>query len=246
MNHLRVVMQPIRRGGPGGRAIVGGFELDFSRRGVAVAPPITDAALEVELSCVLITKIREDERTDPEPFATLTGTLSCDATGTLFSLDETPPQNPPPSDVVEQDGHRRPRRKLTLKTPDGTEVPLFFPDSMQVPFGFVEVTAKLTVNGELHADAEHNDTLDVPLLPLRLTHAIFNFVDGDGQPLRGVNAEYEDSNGEQVSATTDDFGDVYLDAQLGQTYSLVQVLPADDDRVAVVETSVSGDNVAVA
>jgi hypothetical protein len=245
MRHLRVVMDPIQTTGASGRRVVRGFLLDFSSLGRAVGPTLVDAAVTIELSCVLITKIRADERSAPEPLATLTGTLSADGASTQFSLDAASPDSSL-GEVLEQGGHRRPRRKLMIELRDGSKRPLLLPDTMQVPRGFMEVSAKLTVNGEVHADVDQNEILDVPLLPLSFSHALFNFVDSSGQPLAQLNAEFEVSGGEPIAATTDDFGDLFLDASEGQTYTLLQVLPAEDDRVAVMETSVSEDAQAVA
>jgi len=148
--------------------------------------------------------------------------------------------------VVEQDGHRRPRRKLFAKFPDGSQVALLLPDLMQVPTGFMEVMAKLTVDGDVHADVDQNEVLDVPLLPLSATNAVFHFVDGNDQALAQVTASFQSATGEQLQATTDDFGEVYLDASQGQSYTLVEVLPADDDRVAVVEAGISDEGTALA
>jgi len=117
---------------------------------------------------------------------------------------------------------------------------------MQVPSGFMEVTAKLSVNGEVHGESTQNEILDVPLLPLSVTHAIFHFVDNGNQPLQQITAQFQVSTGEEQEATTDDFGEVYLDAAQEQSYTLLQVLPAEDDRLAVVETSLDADSVAVA
>ena len=131
MRQLRVLMQPIRTEGPGGRAIVSGFELDFSPLGRATVPAVDQATAMLEL------------------------------------------------------------------------------------------------------------------LPLRLTHAVFELVDGAGKPLQQVAASFQASDGEAVEATTDDFGEIFLDGAQGQTYSLLELLPADDDRVAVIETRVD-ENVTVA
>jgi hypothetical protein len=237
MRHLRVVMDPIQTTGASGRMVVRGFLLDFSSLGRAVGPTLVDAAATIELSCVLITKIRADERSAPEPLATLTGTLTADAASMQFTMDGVS-QDPSLGEVLLQEGHRRPRRKLVVELRDGRQRPLLLPDTMQVPTGFMEVSVKLTVNGEVHADVDQNEILDVPLLPLSFSHALFNFVDSSGQPLAQLNAEFEVSSGEQIEAATDDFGDVFLDASEGQTYKLLQVLPAEDDRVAVMETSV--------
>ena len=226
--------------------MVVGFELGLTPLGRATGPAVDQAPTTLELSCVLVSKIRLDERSEPEQLATFTGTLSVGNGGTDFVLDGPPQQDPTLTDVVEQDGHRRPRRKLLATMPDGSELPLLLPDLMQVPFGFMEVMAKLTVNGDVHADVDKNEVLDVPLLPLSLTHAVYFFVDGNGDPLSQFTASFQSSEGEQLEATTDDFGELFLDAAQGQSYTLLDVLPADDDRVAVVETNVSDHETAVA
>jgi hypothetical protein len=246
MRQLRGLMQPIRTEGPSGRAVVGAFALDFSQLGRALGPVIDGTPTTVELSCVRIDKIRLDERSEPVALATLSGTLSLSAGGASFVLDGSPTQDASLTDVVEQDGHRRPRRKLLAKLPDGSELPLLLPDLMQVESAFMEVTAKLTVGGDVHADESLNEVLDVPLLPLSLTHAIFHFVDGNGEPLKQVAASFQSSTGETLQATTDDFGELYLDATAEQSYTLLEALPADDERVAVVETSLNSRDSAVA
>jgi len=245
MRQLRVLMQPIRTEGPGGRAIVSGFELDFSPLGRAIGPVVDRATAVLELSCLLVSKIRQDERSPAVPLATLNGTLSVGPRGADFTLSAPPRQAGNLTDPVESGGHRRPRRSLIFRLPDATEQRLLLPDSMQVTSGLMEVMAKLTVNGDVHADIDKNEVLDVPLLPLRLTHAVFELVDGAGQPLKQVAASFRASDGQTLEATTDDFGEIFLDAAQGQTYSLLELLPAGDDRVAVVETRVDED-VAVA
>jgi hypothetical protein len=238
MRQLRVLMQPIRTEGPGGRAIVSGFDLDFSPLGRATGPALDQATAIVELSCILISKIRRDERSEPVPLVTLSGTLSVGLGGVDFTLAAPPQQPGNLTDPIESDGHRRPRRRLLLRLSDATELPLLLPDLVQVTSGFMQITAKLTVNGDVHADVDQNEVLDVPLLPLRLTHAVFELVDGAGQPLKQVTASFETSEGETLEATTDDFGEIFLDGAQGQTYSLLELLPSDDDRVAVVETRI--------
>lgn len=245
MRQLRVLMQPIRTEGPGGRAIVSGFELGFSPLGRATGPTVDEASAVLELSCVLVSKIRQDERSPPAPLATLSGTLAAGAGGVDFALAGPPQQSGNLTDTVESGGHRRPRRRLLLRLPDTTELPLLLPDLVQVTSGLMEVVAKLTVNGDVHADVDKNEVLDVPLLPLRLTHAVFELVDGAGKPLKQVAASFQSSEGDTLQATTDDFGEIFLDGARGQTYSLVELLPADDDRVAVVETRVD-EGIAVA
>jgi hypothetical protein len=242
MRQVRVVMMPIETTARGGRTIVTGLELNFQCLGRAVGGKLDAAAAKVELSCVLISKIRQDERGVPEPLATLNGTLTSDGTSVAFSLIEPVEVDPSLSELVEEGGHRRPRRKLRLRLASGQDLPLLLPDAQQVRSGHLEVMAKLTIAGEVHADETQNDVLDVPLLPLSLTHAVFHFVDSNDEPLQGVTVELDVSTGEKIQATTDDFGEIYLDAALGQTHTLSQILPADDARVAVVETSISADS----
>lgn len=235
-------MTPIETTARGGRTIVAGFQLGFQRLGRAVGPTLDAAETKVELSCVLISKIRADERSAPEPLATVNGTLTSDGASLDFALIEPLESDPSRSELVEDDGHRRPRRRLQLRLASGKDFVLLLPDTVQVRSGHMEIMAKLTVAGDVHADETQNDVLDVPLLPLSLTHAVFHFVDSNDEPLKQVSVEFDVSTGEKIQATTDDFGEIYLDAALGQTHTLSQVLPADDDRVAVVETSLSADS----
>jgi hypothetical protein len=244
--NLRVVMAPLRSEVPDGRAIVAGFELAFGRRGRAVGAAVVKAATKIELVGELIKNVRLDERAEPVALGTLNGELSTDAATSLFVNDGPIEQDASLDETFEQDGHRRPRRRLLVKIPDGDELELFLPDSLQVSSGHLEIKAKLTVSGALHADVDANDTLDVPLLPLRLTHAVFKFVDSAGKPLAGLSAEFEKSDGSKIEATADDFGELFLDASNKQTYRLVDTLPAEDERVAVLETSLTGGDTGIA
>ncbi len=246
MRHLRVVMVPKRSVGGGGAAIVSGFSLTFSRLGHAVGPVLFQASAAVELSCVLIDKIRADERGEPVPLATLRGQLSADPSGSELSLSEPVAQDPALSEVFEHEGHRRPRRRLLVEIGRAPPLELLLPDEMQVTSGFMEVTAKLSVNGEVHADETQNEVLDVPLLPLKLTHALFHFVDSAGEPLAQRTVVFQESAGETFEAVTDDFGEIYLDASRGQRFTVVNLLPAGEAPVAIVETQVSDSASAVA
>jgi hypothetical protein len=195
---------------------------------------------------VLITKVRIDERSAPEPLATLQGQVTSSPSGGEFLLTGPPTQSPDLGEIFERGGHRRPRRRLFLSIGDQPQLTLLLPDTMQVRSGFMEVTAKLTVNGEVHADETQNEILDVPLLPPELTHAVFHFVDSKGEALAQRTIDFETSGGEPVTAVTDDFGEVYLDGSLGQRYTVTEILPAGDAPVAVVETRVIDGASAVA
>lgn len=246
MGQLRVLMQPIRAEGPSERTTVSGFTLRFSALGRVSGPPLDGASATVELTCLLVSNIRQNVRSDPAPLATLMGTLSLRNGAAELRVDRPAQQDASLTDVLEQDGHRRPRRKLRARMPDGSELALLLPDLVQVPSGFMEVMAKLTVNGVVHADVGQNAVLDVPLLPLGLTHAVFHFVDGTTEPLKRLRASFQSSLGETLEAETDDFGELFLEASQGQSYTLLEVLPGDEDRLAVVETSISGGDTAVA
>jgi hypothetical protein len=187
---------------------------------------------------VLVKGIRADERGTPEPLATLSGQLTSDRAGTELTLSSAPLQTPPLDEVFERHGRRRPHRRLFIEVGRQPPVALLLPDALQVRSGFMEVTAKLTVNGEVHADESQNDTLDVPLLPLSLTHALFHFVDSAGEALAQRTVQFDTSLGETREAVTDDFGEIHLDASRGERFTVTQLLPAGDAPIAVVETRV--------
>lgn len=227
-------MTPVRVDGRTGRVVVPGCEVRFSPLG-SVPAKFEKTAAKLELSGSLVMDIRESELTEPTVLGFVEGEVTSGGAGTLFRTTAPFQQNDPTlAETFEKEGHRRPRRKLFLRfvqDAQGPELTVLLPDEMQVLSGHVEVFAKLTVGGSEHGTEEENDVLDVPLLPLRETHAVFQFFDGAGEPLSELTARFE-SGGDEIEATTDAFGEIFLDASENQTYTFIDAVPADE-RLAV-------------
>lgn len=246
MSNLRVLLTPVRVNGPFGRVFIPGVEVGVSPLG-SVPARFDQAPAKLEFSCLLVTDIRLSERTAPVGLGSVAGAVTSQAVAPVFA--PTAPFEPLSvlTDSFEKEGRRRPRRRIFLRfvdAPTTADMIVLLPDALQVLSGHMEVLVKLSVAGGEQGTEEQNDVLDVPLLPLRQTHAVFQFFDGSGEPLRDLTARF-DSAGNEIEATTDAFGEIFLEASDSRSYTFIEALPADE-RVALVDAAFSRSTSSVA
>ena len=235
-------LEPVFSNTEPGRTSVPRFRVRLEALGGAPAT-LQGAAASVALSCEVKDRVRTAEEPTAVPFATLEGVVNVKAgQAPSFVLSATTQE--PLSEDFEQEGHRRPRRRVELVDPDvvGAEPRvLLLPDAAQLPQGFAELFATLTVDGAAHGTEDAHDVLDIPLVPFALTHAVFKFVDAAGKPKQGLPVRVRSSAADEREVTTDDFGEIYLDAVDGQIYEVTALLPEEDERLAMV--SENSDNI---
>lgn len=204
-----------------------------------------EASVKIEFLCSVRKAALEEPKGAPTPFAVLTGKVSVAGGAPVFTIAE-PVSYVPPLDVVfEKDGHKRPRRKVELKADrilpaalgEAKKLELFLPDDAQIATGFAEISAVLTVDGSPEGKADENDVFDLPLLPLYLTHAMFEFVDGEGRPKKSFQVRVKSSLGKELEVESDDHGNVYLEASPGESFEVVEILPNLEEKLALVTSS---------
>jgi len=174
---LRLLLDPLRAEGPELRAR--GMVLELKKHG---APPSNvkvgqTKSAKLEFLGRLTNTVRDQPTPTELPLGELTGQLAVEADSLLFTCDadsltaltKAPDVPPEDDDTPAQPGFGPRALELSFgSTFDGIdvlggEVPrLFLPDDVR-DFRYLEVHAKLTLDGALEGDFDQNDTLDVVL-----------------------------------------------------------------------------------
>lgn len=171
-------------------------------------------------------------------FAKLTVQISRDKASRQFQItiaDDTDIEYTSPlSEKLAVDTSMVPRRCIFLvigddfgrvRKPKKSAKRLLLPDDAHQSTGFLEIHLSLSIEGSDEAELDLGDILDIPLVPRLDSLVSFKLLDHHQEPLMGKQLRIKDPDGDILEETTDENGEIFLEADEGEAFEFLGIVP---------------------
>lgn len=251
---ISLIQRPIYRPLYGERHHVRGFSLNSSHfsAGKSQLKGGAEERAELIFHSSIISTVRDNPERSKTPFAKLALRVKRDKETRQFSFeipdDAKIEMTPALDDKIEINGSTVPRRCLfmtvdddfgNVRKPNDNTLKLFLPDEAHQATGHIEIHLSLSISGTEETNIHIGDILDIPLSPRLDSLVSFKLFDEKKEPLSGKTLKIKDPDGEILEEKTDANGEIFFEADEGEEFEFLGVVPEESPHLDVSDIQLS-------